>query len=75
MVRIDNKRIEGKELDVSSMNIIRALDSVGIYRIISISYIGDTRGNDWKCSAEAITQSGILPGMAGDGTTYIYGVN
>lgn len=75
LVRIDNKRIEGKELDVSSMNIIRALDSVGIYRIISISYIGDTRGNDWKCSAEAITQSGILPGMAGDGTTYIYGVN
>lgn len=75
LVRIDNKVIEGKELDVTSMNIIRALDSVGIYRVISISYIGDTRGNDWKCKAEAISQSGILPGMATDGNSYIYGVN
>ena len=37
---------------------IRALDKDGIYRVISITYSGDTRGNDWYMSFNTIDQAG-----------------
>ena len=36
----------------------RALDRDGIYRVYKIEYSGDTRGNNWEMSVEAISQAG-----------------
>jgi hypothetical protein len=36
----------------------RVLDKDGIYRVIKITYQGDTRGDDWYCNFETITQAG-----------------
>lgn len=44
--------------------VVRNLDSDGIYRVIKVIYKGDTRGDDWGCEIEAISQSGLLPSIA-----------
>lgn len=36
----------------------RILDKDGIYRVIKLTYQGDTRGDDWYCNFETITQAG-----------------
>lgn len=42
----------------------KALDKDGIYRVIKVTYKGDTRGDDWYCEIEALNQSGKLPEIA-----------
>lgn len=69
-VRIDNEKIAGKEYEQGTS--IRSLDSQGIYRIIKVTYIGDTRGNNWKCQCSAITQAGILPSFLSNSNLYAY---
>lgn len=39
------------------------LDLDGLYRIISMTIEGDTRGNDWYYHMQGISQTGILPAM------------
>lgn len=40
----------------------RQLDKEGIYRIYKLEFSGDTRGNDWYVTANAVSQSGgVLP--------------
>lgn len=68
LVRIDNKKIAGYEW--SQGKAIRSLDSQGIYRIIKVEYVGDTRGNDWKCRCSAITQAGTLPSFLSNPSLY-----
>ncbi|WP_455794251.1 phage protein [Clostridium butyricum] len=41
-----------------SQGLFRALDKDGIYRVISMHYVGDTRGNDWYINFETIDQLG-----------------
>ncbi len=42
----------------------RALDKDGIYRVIKMTYQGDTRGDDWYCNFETITQvGGVIPAV------------
>lgn len=41
-----------------SQGLFRALDKDGIYRVIKIHYVGDTRGNDWYLNFESIDQLG-----------------
>jgi hypothetical protein len=43
--------------------VIRSLDSSGIYRIIKINDIGDTMGDDWQCECEAVSQAGMVPSL------------
>ncbi len=62
LFHLDNSRIKGREYSYGSP--VRSLDTEGIYRVIEISYIGDTRSNDWKCEINAISQAGMLPDMA-----------
>ncbi|WP_460289930.1 phage protein [Clostridium sp. CTA-6] len=38
--------------------LFRSLDKDGIYRVIKLEYIGDTRGNDWYVKFETIDQLG-----------------
>lgn len=47
---------ENSEDNVQSL--IRSLDKDGIYRVIKLEYIGDTRGADWYVSFETISQIG-----------------
>ncbi|NFG60033.1 hydrolase [Clostridium botulinum] len=44
--------------DKISQGLFRALDKDGIYRVIKIQYIGDTRGNDWYLNFDTIDQLG-----------------
>lgn len=44
--------------DSSSQGLFRALDKDGIYRVIKMHYVGDTRGNDWYLNFETIDQLG-----------------
>lgn len=60
-VRIDNSLIRAQTFQTGQ--IIRNLDAEGLYRVIGITYIGDTRGDDWYCECETVSQAGILPGM------------
>jgi len=41
-----------------SQTLFRSLDKDGIYRVISITYAGDTRGNDWFLEFNTIDQLG-----------------
>nr|DAP50303.1 MAG TPA: tail protein [Caudoviricetes sp.] len=70
LFHLDNSRVKGKEYEYGTP--IRSLDVEGIYRVIEITYVGDTRGDDWKCSINAITQAGMLPDMALNGQTLIW---
>ena len=70
LFHLDNSRVKGREYEYGTP--IRPLDTEGIYRVIEISYIGDTRGNDWMCRINAITQAGMLPDMALNAGTLIW---
>ena len=58
---VDNQKITG--LQYQQGQPIRSLDNQGIYRVITIDYSGDTRGNDWYMTIEAVSQAGMLPSM------------
>ncbi|NHN33572.1 phage protein, partial [Paenibacillus agricola] len=60
-VRIDNSQIRAQTFQTGQ--IIRNLDAEGLYRVIGITYTGDTRGDAWECECETVSQAGILPGM------------
>lgn len=70
LFHLDNSRVKGMEYSYGTP--VRSLDTEGIYRVIEISYVGDTRGDDWKCKINAITQSGMLPDMALNAGTLIW---
>jgi len=65
-VHIDNSLIRAKKFDIGEMP--RALDIDGLYRVISVRYKGDTRGQNWYTEFDAISQSGFLPTLATNGT-------
>lgn len=66
-------------LDNSSVNTARynfgesfiPLDTQGIYRIISLNYVGDTRGNEWYVEVKALSQIGALPSISSNANTVI----
>lgn len=68
LVRIDNKKIAGFKWEQGKA--IRSLDAEGIYRIITVKYSGDTRGDNWKCECSAITQAGTLPSFLANPNLY-----
>jgi len=50
--------------NTSSSPIFRSLDKDGIYRIVKMTYTGDTRGSDWFCQFETVSQAGgIIPAV------------
>jgi cell wall-associated NlpC family hydrolase len=49
----------------NSQTLFRSLDKDGIYRIISMTYEGDTRGDEWYINFETIDQlGGAIPAIA-----------
>jgi cell wall-associated NlpC family hydrolase len=61
LVHIDNTLVQ--DLQAQLGQVIRSLDSSGIYRIIKINDIGDTMGDDWQCECEAVSQAGMVPSL------------
>lgn len=48
---------------------VQPVNADGVYRIIKLTYEGDTHGDAWYCNFEAVTQSGAKPsGLTNDGT-------
>lgn len=41
----------------------RPLDAEGIYRIVGVTYVGDTRGTEWYSECVTVSQLGGIPGM------------
>ena len=70
LFHLDNKKIENYRYTPGKP--VRPLDNEGIYRVIKITHKGDTRGDDWTTEIEAISQAGMLPGMAVGDSVYIY---
>lgn len=49
----------------ASQTLFRSLDKDGIYRVIKITYEGDTRGDDWYLNFETIDQlGGAIPAVS-----------
>lgn len=61
LISIDNSNIVENQVDIGSLQ--RLLDRDGVYRIMTVSYIGDTRGQEWYANMETVTQAGYLPAV------------
>lgn len=70
LFHIDNKKIENYRYTPGQP--VRSLDSEGIYRVIKLAHIGDTRSNEWYTQIEAISQAGLLPGMMAGNSIYTW---
>lgn len=60
-IKIDNKTVIQQQLDFGQIPYL--LDPDGIYRVIKIDYVGDSRGTEWYSRITAITQGGVIPSM------------
>ena len=65
---IENETIAGYQYTPGQP--LRGLDKEGIYRVIRLTHRGDTHGNDWITSIEAVSQAGIIPSMLSSETFY-----
>jgi len=61
LVHIDNSLVQAQTYQIGSVP--RPLDAAGIYRVVGVEFIGDTRGDDWYCSCTTVSQAGGIPGM------------
>jgi hypothetical protein len=60
LVHIDNSLIRAQSYEQGQA--IRNLDQDGIYRVTSITYVGDTRGTEWQIQCDTVSQAGLIPG-------------
>lgn len=65
LVKIPNEQIAEYEYSDGNSAIYK-LDSESLYRVISINYSGDTRGNNWYLECNACTQAGTVPAIIAD---------
>lgn len=61
MVHIDNQLIQAQTYQIGEAPL--PLDSAGIYRVVSVNHVGDTRGDDWTTKCVTVSQAGLLPSM------------
>ncbi|MFC3768355.1 phage protein [Paenibacillus sp. GCM10012303] len=66
LVHIDNTLI--REQVYQQGQVVRGLDNDGVYRVIGITYKGDTRGDDWECECQCVSQAGLMPSMMSTAT-------
>lgn len=65
LIHVDNSSIQQRQYDVESGELSRRyfLDKNGLYRVVKLQHIGNTRGNDWYTNIEAVSQSGGIAGL------------
>ncbi len=58
-IKLDNKSVQKARSDVrDSAKRAPGMDNDGIYRILSVEFSGDTRGNDWHASITCVALDG-----------------
>jgi len=61
LVNIDNASIQDLQINISSKNSaannIAPLSQDGVYYVLVVDYIGDTRGVDWYCNLRCLISS------------------
>lgn len=65
LYRLDNSKIIAAQrtLKENLSETFYKLDTEGLYRVFAITYIGDTRGQDWYMEIDSVAQAGELPGF------------
>jgi hypothetical protein len=66
LVQIDSDLIEAQTYTIGQVQ--RPLDAAGIYRVVGVENIGDTRDTDWYTSCTTVSQAGGIPGMVSSTT-------
>lgn len=61
LIHIDNSLIRARQAEIGQ--VFRSLDGDGIYRVIKINHVGDTRGDEWYTEFETVSQAGLVPGI------------
>lgn len=61
MVHVDNSLVRNQRFEQGQA--VYSLDNDGIYRVVQVTHIGDTRGTDWYTEIETVTQAGKIPAM------------
>ncbi len=69
LIHIDNRLVRAQK---ASQTAQYTLDNDGIYRVIKVTYVGDTRGNDWYTEFETVSQSGKLPSIVSDTSSSLW---
>lgn len=70
MVHIDNSLVQNQQYSTGQP--IYQLDQSGLYRVVTLTHAGDTRGSDWTTEIQAVGQSGTLPNMISSGSQNPY---
>ncbi len=60
LVHIDSSAITAKAMQ-NAESTLSSFPANGVYRIIKLTYEGDTHGDPWYCTFDAITQDGANP--------------
>lgn len=62
LIRLNNENIQQRQIQLGQF--LRPLAADGVYRIIKMIITGDTRGQDWYTSVDAISQGeNLIPGL------------
>ena len=72
LVHINSRLVIGRQFSPGSDIPVRALDVDGLYKIITLTHSGDTRGEEWYTEIDAISQAGLTPDNAYTANTAIY---
>ena len=65
LIYINSKLVLQKQVEEGETK-YASLNTDGVYRIVKLTYEGDTHGENWYCTFEAVTQAGTKPtGMSG----------
>lgn len=65
MVKLDMVLIRRQKIFQGQIQTM--LDQDGIYRVIGVTYRGDTRGNEWYCEVMGVNRIGAIDAMLGTG--------
>lgn len=71
LVHIDNSLIQAQTFQIGEQP--RPLDSAGIYRVVGVEHVGDTRDTDWYTNCITVSQAGGIPGMISTTTANPWG--
>ena len=71
LVHIDSSLVAQKQVAEGSTE-YAAVSTDGIYRIIKLTYKGDTHGDDWYCEFDAVAQAGLTPSGMDANTTSLW---
>ena len=70
LVHVDNSLIRNQQYDINQVPY--SLDADGLYRVVRVTHVGDTRGGDWFTECETVSQTGAVPNLIANGQTGLW---